>query len=207
MPAATLWTFALNVPRTPSACACVDSDRPASLRLSCTVFVWDAYAVSPASGISQMALDYVTYCTAEGDRIILELQCARFLVKVGVRMRARAADGAGWLGSLGKTTCALCGIACEQPPPGCVCGGGVVASILCTGWVMSLWSSTCALRLHDPSAPPPPTHPILLCAWCCVPVAGRQRCPHPPGLALPSAPRTLRGLPLPDHRTPLPGSP
>ncbi len=28
-----------------------------------------------------MALDYVTYCTAEGDRIILELQCARYLVK------------------------------------------------------------------------------------------------------------------------------
>ncbi len=119
-PAATLWTFALNVPRTLSPCACADRDRPASLRLSCAAFGCDVRAVSPASGISQMALDYVTYCTAEGDRIILELQCARFLVKVGVRMRARAADGAGWLGSLGKTTCALCGLACEQPPPGCL---------------------------------------------------------------------------------------
>ena len=28
-----------------------------------------------------MALDYTTYCTAEGDRIILELQSARFLIK------------------------------------------------------------------------------------------------------------------------------
>merc|ERR1719333_1020703 len=28
-----------------------------------------------------MALDYVTYCTAEGDAIILQLQCARYLIK------------------------------------------------------------------------------------------------------------------------------
>eukprot|EP01090_Pellita_catalonica_P019134 TRINITY_DN6391_c0_g2_i1.p1 TRINITY_DN6391_c0_g2~~TRINITY_DN6391_c0_g2_i1.p1 ORF type:complete len:404 (-),score=67.53 TRINITY_DN6391_c0_g2_i1:50-1261(-) len=39
------------------------------------------HGVMLASGIAQHALDYVTYCTAEGDRIILELQCARFLVK------------------------------------------------------------------------------------------------------------------------------
>jgi hypothetical protein len=119
VPASTLWILALNVASTPSPCACANGCRPASLRLSCTAFGCDVHAVLPASGISQMALDYVTYCTAEGDRIILELQCARFLVKVGVRVRARAADGAGWLGSLGKTTCALCGIACQQPPPGC----------------------------------------------------------------------------------------
>jgi acyl-CoA oxidase len=33
------------------------------------------------SGVAQMALDYTTYNTAEGDRIILELQSARFLIK------------------------------------------------------------------------------------------------------------------------------
>jgi len=39
------------------------------------------HGVLLASGVAQMAVDYVTYCTAEGDRIILELQCARFLIK------------------------------------------------------------------------------------------------------------------------------
>lgn len=33
------------------------------------------------SGIAQLTIDYVTYCTAEGDRIILELQSARYLIK------------------------------------------------------------------------------------------------------------------------------
>ena len=33
------------------------------------------------SGVSQMALDYTTYVTAEGDRIILELQSARYLIR------------------------------------------------------------------------------------------------------------------------------
>ncbi len=39
------------------------------------------HGVLLASGVAQMALDYTTYCTAEGDRIILELQSARYLVK------------------------------------------------------------------------------------------------------------------------------
>jgi len=40
------------------------------------------HGVLLASGVSQMALDYTTYCTAEGDRIILELQSARYLMKM-----------------------------------------------------------------------------------------------------------------------------
>ena len=47
----------------------------------CYLFVRVFFVLMAASGIGQMALDYVTYCTAEGDRIILELQCARYLVK------------------------------------------------------------------------------------------------------------------------------
>ena len=39
------------------------------------------HGVLLSSGIAQLTIDYVTYCTAEGDRIILELQCARFLIK------------------------------------------------------------------------------------------------------------------------------
>lgn len=39
------------------------------------------HGVLLASGLAQMTIDYVTYCTAEGDRIILELQCARYLIK------------------------------------------------------------------------------------------------------------------------------
>jgi acyl-CoA oxidase len=34
-----------------------------------------------ASGVSQLYLDYNLMGTAEGDRTILELQCARFLMK------------------------------------------------------------------------------------------------------------------------------
>jgi acyl-CoA oxidase len=40
------------------------------------------------SGVAQMALDYTTYCTAEGDRILLELQTARYLVKQLTNARA-----------------------------------------------------------------------------------------------------------------------
>ncbi len=39
------------------------------------------HGVMLASGVAQFAMDYVTYCTAEGDRIILELQSARYLMK------------------------------------------------------------------------------------------------------------------------------
>lgn len=39
------------------------------------------HGVMLVSGVAQHALDYTTYCTAEGDRIILELQSARFLIK------------------------------------------------------------------------------------------------------------------------------
>uniref|UniRef100_A0A7S2RBW8 Acyl-coenzyme A oxidase n=1 Tax=Mucochytrium quahogii TaxID=96639 RepID=A0A7S2RBW8_9STRA len=39
------------------------------------------HGVLMASGLGTMALDYVTYNTAEGDMIILELQAARFLFK------------------------------------------------------------------------------------------------------------------------------
>jgi hypothetical protein len=39
------------------------------------------HGVLLASGIGPMALDYVTYNTAEGDMIVLELQAARFLLK------------------------------------------------------------------------------------------------------------------------------
>ena len=49
--------------------------------ICCYMFVRGFFVLMAASGIGQMALDYVTYCTAEGDRIILELQCARYLVK------------------------------------------------------------------------------------------------------------------------------
>lgn len=39
------------------------------------------HGVLMASGVAQMALDYTTYVTAEGDRIVLELQAARYLVR------------------------------------------------------------------------------------------------------------------------------
>jgi acyl-CoA oxidase len=58
-----------------------------------------------ASGIAQLAQDYVTYCTAEGDRIILELQCARFLLQtvrnmITKKAAADLADTCGYLGVL-----------------------------------------------------------------------------------------------------------
>lgn len=45
------------------------------------MLVFIMYRGVQASGVAQMAMDYVTYCTAEGDRIVLELQTARYLVK------------------------------------------------------------------------------------------------------------------------------
>jgi acyl-CoA oxidase len=39
------------------------------------------HGVLLASGVAQMALDYTTYVTAEGDRIVLELQSARYLIR------------------------------------------------------------------------------------------------------------------------------
>uniref|UniRef100_A0A6S8AL55 acyl-CoA oxidase n=1 Tax=Aplanochytrium stocchinoi TaxID=215587 RepID=A0A6S8AL55_9STRA len=48
------------------------------------------HGVLLASGVSQMTLDYTTYCTAEGDRIILELQSARYLIKMITEARSGA---------------------------------------------------------------------------------------------------------------------
>eukprot|EP01006_Ploeotia_vitrea_P019254 TRINITY_DN51420_c0_g1_i1.p1 TRINITY_DN51420_c0_g1~~TRINITY_DN51420_c0_g1_i1.p1 ORF type:complete len:701 (-),score=71.89 TRINITY_DN51420_c0_g1_i1:243-2324(-) len=45
------------------------------------------HGVMLASGISQLMLDYVVVCTAEGDRIILELQTARFILKELTKVR------------------------------------------------------------------------------------------------------------------------
>eukprot|EP01012_Entosiphon_sulcatum_P057344 TRINITY_DN810_c0_g1_i1.p1 TRINITY_DN810_c0_g1~~TRINITY_DN810_c0_g1_i1.p1 ORF type:complete len:686 (+),score=83.60 TRINITY_DN810_c0_g1_i1:2454-4511(+) len=57
-------------------CTFVAADGLEDLRKCC-----GGHGVMLASGIAQLATDYVTTCTAEGDRIILELQTARFLMK------------------------------------------------------------------------------------------------------------------------------
>jgi acyl-CoA oxidase len=49
------------------------------------------HGVLMVSGVAQMALDYTTYVTAEGDRIILELQSARYLIKQLEQARASKA--------------------------------------------------------------------------------------------------------------------
>jgi len=46
------------------------------------------HGVLLVSGVAQMTVDYLTYCTAEGDRIILELQTAKFLMKSFASARA-----------------------------------------------------------------------------------------------------------------------
>ena len=59
-----------------------------------------------------MALDYVTYCTAEGDRIILELQCARFLVKVRASLFVSLQAARQWCKSRSEWRCPDIGCAC-----------------------------------------------------------------------------------------------
>eukprot|EP00211_Chloroparvula_japonica_P003585 CAMPEP_0119121714 /NCGR_PEP_ID=MMETSP1310-20130426/2214_1 /TAXON_ID=464262 /ORGANISM="Genus nov. species nov., Strain RCC2339" /LENGTH=720 /DNA_ID=CAMNT_0007111291 /DNA_START=106 /DNA_END=2268 /DNA_ORIENTATION=+ len=70
----------------------------AGLKALCTVFAaagmeecrkcCGGHGALLASGVSQLYMDYNLYGTAEGDQIILELQCARFLVKMFREARA-----------------------------------------------------------------------------------------------------------------------
>lgn len=67
------------------------------------------YVCPVASGVAQLASDYVTVCTAEGDRIILELQCARFLMNTADTLQktsstASLSDVCGYLSPLASVT-------------------------------------------------------------------------------------------------------
>jgi hypothetical protein len=65
---------AANPARTQALCTAVAADGLEECRKLC-----GGHGVLLASGIAQLAVDYVTYCTAEGDRTILELQAGSAL--------------------------------------------------------------------------------------------------------------------------------